>query len=92
MEEMIIKTQSGTEYRISVLADKLAKAGVRELREYENQKSLIFDMTMSCDHGEARGWLVTFMREALSMGNGSKDNNLRGKFLAAYDILVGLTH
>ena len=76
-------------------AHKVVKAidtpSLRNSREYKTAQSLIIDETMSCDRDEAINWMKFYMKDALRQGNGTKNEELRAEFLAAYDLYKSLS-
>lgn len=72
-----------------VMASAILKAtpNIRKTAEYQNTKSCYYDCTMSCDRGEAKGWLKAFMERAINYGEQTKNLDWKEKYLAAYDIL-----
>lgn len=87
---LVIELGHGESYIAQSIASKLRRAGVQSLPEYDKAKNRLYDITMSCDRQEAIDQMVGFMQIALSVATGKKDNALRGRFLAAFDIWSSL--
>lgn len=77
-----------------VIHDMCVKALGDDFRndaDYKDAKFWFIETTMSCDKEEAINWMKYYMENALAYGIETKNLDWRTKFLAAYDILQGLT-
>lgn len=59
---------------------------IRDSAHYERVSETMIDLTMSCNRQEAIGHMDTWMAAALEQGKKSVNEDLRCKFLAAYDL------
>ena len=58
--------------------------------EYKDAENIFYDVTGSCDKGEACDWLMDFMVQAVAYGFETKNLDWQHKFLAAHNILKNL--
>lgn len=59
---------------------------LREQRDYKDAQDAFIDCTMSCDRGEAIGWMRAWIGKAIAYGLETKDTKWGYFFLAAYDL------
>ena len=59
---------------------------LREQDEYKKAQDIYIELTMSCDRGEAVGWMRYWMAKAIAYGLETKDKRWGYFFLAAYDL------
>lgn len=98
MKEKLYFMTSVGGYDASLLADKVSDARVTE--EYKVAKDELVDQTMSGTPEEAISWMIWSMKEAIvqgfrakaedPVGNREQVFSNRCKFLAAYDLYIGL--
>ena len=63
----------------------------KEEADYKDAKNWFIETTMSCDQQEAVNWMKYYMANAIAYGIETKNLDWRTKFLAAYDLYMGLT-
>ena len=73
-------------YDINTLAFLIRKDGIESQPAYINARGSYLDRTMSCSPKEALEWLRFWMAKAIDDGGHGRDDTLRCKFLAAYDL------
>ncbi len=83
MKNMVIGS-----YDVNVIASKLES--YRETSEYKVEKDTLIDQTMSCDPDESIAYLRGCMMKAFFSGNGTRNDELRVQFLAAYDLIKSI--
>ena len=72
----------------NAIANKLS--AYRGTPEYKVEKDSLIDITMSCDADEAIACLRGYMMRAVFNGTGTRNDELRVQFLAAYDLIQGI--
>lgn len=70
----------------SLLVQRNPSKDLRTQREYREAEDIYYELTMSCDRGEALAWLRYWMANAIAYGLTTKDTKWGYFFLAAYDI------
>lgn len=63
----------------------------RKSEDYEDAKYWFIETTMSCSKKEAVRWMEYYMVNAMAYGLKTMNLDWRTKFLAAYDLFLGLT-
>jgi hypothetical protein len=80
------------EYDIHELAKALIKSPtVKNSVYYEMHEHYQIELTSSCDKGEAVAWMKGWMVDAVALGDGKANTNLRAMYLAAYETYMSLT-
>ena len=97
-EKLYLVTEVGS-FDASLLADRVSDA--RGTKDYQMAKDDLIDQTMSGTPKEAINWMLWSMKDAIVQGFKSKAEDPIGnrdqifsnrcKFLAAYDLYVGLS-
>ena len=75
-------------YDVNVIAFLLRD--YRETKAYKRELGRIYDLTISCSKDEAINWATKFMMDAIGSANGTRNDELRVRFLAAYDVRQSL--
>lgn len=77
-------------YDTNMLASLLVKRNpnkdLRSQRCYKEAEDIYYELTMSCNKGEALAWLRYWMSNAIAYGLATNDTKWGYYFLAAYDI------
>lgn len=71
---------------VSILEKVNSGKNLREQKEYRDAWDSFIDCTMSCDRGEAIGWMRYWMGKAIAYGLETKRREWGYFFLAAYDL------
>ena len=81
------------EYKAPDIAKKIESVDpeIRNTKEYAITQDEYIDYTMSCDLGEAIGWMIHIGKMAIQYGLDTKNLDWKVKFIVAWDIAHRLT-